>query len=42
MPDTRFLKRRGGRWWFQIAVPRDLQEQNGKKVITKTLGTSDT
>lgn len=42
MPDTRYLKRRGARWWFQIAVPKDLQKQFGKAVIAKSLDTSDT
>jgi len=42
MPDTRYLKRRGGRWWFQIAVPLDLQEKIGRAVIAKPLNTSDT
>jgi len=42
MADTRYLKRRGGRWWFQIAVPKDLQKKVGKAVIVKPLNTSDT
>ena len=42
MPDTRYLKRRGGRWWFQIAVPKNLQKNIGKAVIVKRLKTSDT
>lgn len=41
MPDTRYLKQRGGRWWFQIAVPSNLRAKVGKAVIAKPLGTSD-
>ena len=42
MPDTRYLKRRGGRWHFQIAVPHDLRDRIGRAVVTKSLGTADT
>ncbi|MCH8863215.1 MAG: hypothetical protein IID51_11970, partial [Proteobacteria bacterium] len=41
MTDTRYLKKRGGRWSFQIAVPKDLQKRFGKAVITQSLGTSE-
>lgn len=41
MPDTRYLKQRGGRWSFQIAVPKDLQPTFGREVIVKSLKTSD-
>ena len=41
MADTRYLKRRGDRWSFQIAVPKDLQERYGSSVIIEALGTSD-
>ena len=41
MTDTRYLKRRGGRWYFQLAVPADLQASFGRKVIQSSLATAD-
>lgn len=35
------LKRRGGRWYFQLAVPSDLQPLLGRKVVQEALGTAD-
>lgn len=39
MADTRYLKKRGQRWYFQLAVPRAYQEKLGKKVLLEALGT---
>ncbi|MES9870243.1 MAG: DUF6538 domain-containing protein, partial [Sedimenticola sp.] len=39
-PDTKYLKLRGSVWWFQRAVPSELQKRYGK-VIQETLSTSD-
>ncbi len=41
MADRRYLKKRGRRWYFQLAVPRVLQKQVGKKVLLEALGTED-
>ncbi|MHA1564578.1 MAG: DUF6538 domain-containing protein [Alphaproteobacteria bacterium] len=41
MADRRYLKKRGRRWYFQLAVPRALQEKAGKKVLLEALGTED-
>ena len=38
--DTRYLKRRGQRWYFQVAVPKDLQPVVGRRVIVEALNTS--
>ena len=37
--DTRYLKRRGQRWYFQVAVPRGLHAALGRKVIVEALNT---
>jgi len=39
MADTRYLKKRGRRWYFQLAVPRVLQEKVGKKVLLEAMDT---
>ncbi len=39
MSDRRYLKKRGRRWYFQLAVPRALQDRVGKKVLLEALGT---
>lgn len=39
--DTKYLKRRGNRWFVQIAVPNDVQKILGRAVIIEALGTSD-
>jgi integrase len=36
-----YLKRQGETWYFQLAVPRSLRSQFGKKVIVEALGTRD-
>lgn len=43
MPEPHHLKRRGaGRWWFQIAIPKALQEKfDGRRVVQIALRTSD-
>ena len=41
MSDTLYLKRRGDRWYFQMAVPKDLQKRYRRSVIIEALGTSD-
>lgn len=38
--DTRYLKRRGQRWYFQLAVPHALHATIGRKVIVEALNTS--
>lgn len=40
MPDNRYLKRRHDRWWFQMAVPTDLQASFGRKTVSTNLHTS--
>lgn len=37
----RYLKQRGNRWWFQIAVPERCRASIGKAVIEENLRTSD-
>ncbi len=39
--ESRYLKRRGRRWYFQIAVPADVQKHIGKKVLVEALNTDD-
>jgi hypothetical protein len=47
MPDTRYLKQRrgdrrsGSRWYVRVAVPLDLQEALGTRIIERSLETSD-
>ncbi len=47
MPDTRYLKQRrgdrrsGARWYVRVAVPLDLQEALGTRIIERSLDTSD-
>src|SRR5258706_4510222 len=42
MGDDKHLKRRGDNYWyFQLAVPRALQAQYGRKVIIEALHTTD-
>jgi|GEM_PF-1803771 integrase len=38
---TAYLKKRRQGWYFQVAVPADLQDRVGKKIITQTLQTRD-
>lgn len=37
----RYLKRRGNRWWFQIAVPEDCRPSLDKSIIEINLSTAD-
>jgi integrase len=39
MADTRYLKRRGQTWFFQMGVPRPLRAKLGKPVIVEALHT---
>ncbi len=39
--ESRYLKRRGRRWYFQIAVPAEAQKHIGKKVLVEALHTDD-
>ena len=39
MPDTKYLKQRKKTWYFQVAVPRDIQGVINKAVIVRSLKT---
>ena len=41
MADTRYLWRKGGRWYLQLAVPLEIQSIIGRKVVQEALGTAD-
>ncbi len=38
--DMKYLRQRRGRWFVQVAVPKDLRERFGKPNVEKYLGTS--